>query len=453
MCEEAICDAADWNDISYETTALYDIEPLGKGGEFIESATSYVTRLAVAHQVKVSDLLIRLIFPAANKKCMVQRYASNTFEVAYRMNGMSDLSATMSNTIQKLTGRTDIVDLSIFKLREIFSRVNSIRKNLVWCPNCIEGMRGSGGDIYYPLIWSISPVEICPIHKRPLESKCQHCDSDITILGRHQVNGFCPRCRKWLGSARKRSIKKCTHQYRVQEWKADEVSKMLINMQNKRLVDRCCMKRNLDAIYKTTTCEKRGISNTHLMCHWRKPGSLPQLETILKLGFDGGFSVNDLCFTDMDDHIISEVFNKKTLYPEKESIRRNNYDNKHLIFCTLNYYLSERYDGPPPSIQQIAKKIGFSPTTIQQYWPELATEVGVKYWANVQENKKARVELICREVNRVYWDLLESGNEPTLERVKKQLPRNYFCHDGVGYKAWQTERDKRNMVLFLPNSN
>lgn len=447
MCNAAICEDDERNYTDSVTTVLYDMEPLGKGGERIESITSYIARLALAHRVKVSDLLNRLILPAANKNNLAQKCGTKIFDSSFNVNGMSDLSETIIITIQRLTGRTDLVDLSFIKLREMFSSVNLIRKNMAWCPNCLDNMRLAGNDIYYPLIWNMKSVEICTLHKQPLEYECRHCGRNIPVLTRLQVNGFCPHCRKWLGNTPLRLNKTCTRKYRYQEWKADEVSKILTHMQGKTPLDSCCMKRNIDTIYRSNKERRRGNRNLRLFNYWRQPDNLPQLETVLELCFNAGLSVYELCFADMDAHIVPEAISREDTQSENKNVRRKNHNHKHLISCALNFYLSERYSGPPLSLKQIACKIGFNPCTIQQYWPELSAELSAKYMASVQASKKKRVDLICGEVNRVFWGLMENGIEPTLERVKTQLPSNYFCHDGVGYKAWLTERDKRNGCL------
>src|SRR5215211_5768424 len=55
---------------------LYSLVPIGLGTPYVESLTSYVSRLAVAHCLEVGKLIAGVIAPAIGKNNVLHKYSS-----------------------------------------------------------------------------------------------------------------------------------------------------------------------------------------------------------------------------------------------------------------------------------------------------------------------------------------------------------------------------------------
>lgn len=72
-----------------------------------------------------------------------------------------------------------------------------------WCGECYEQDCSQLYGPYDRLLWSIPLIEVCPLHKVRLDTRCRSCGADrLRVLTGIDISGFCPRCREYLGGKR-----------------------------------------------------------------------------------------------------------------------------------------------------------------------------------------------------------------------------------------------------------
>ena len=98
-----------------QTSALYALVPYGLGTPYVESLSSYMSRLAEAHVVTVSRLLREMLFPVRQG-----RIPSSTIQYAYSANGLGKDSEILLQRLQAATGRNDLCRLRYRPCREPF---------------------------------------------------------------------------------------------------------------------------------------------------------------------------------------------------------------------------------------------------------------------------------------------------------------------------------------------
>jgi len=173
---------------------LYSLQPMAIGTSRIESLTSYMMRLAEAHTVSVRILIQQEIFPN------LPTSPKNThFSGLHSLNGMGTCFEQWVNILGKLTARSNLRVLTLLPWQSLLTSGCVLRRCRAWCPRCFQEWRRHALPIYECLVWVLTPVTVCPIHKILLEQNCPHCRRRMLALSAHAHPGFCAHCNSWLG--------------------------------------------------------------------------------------------------------------------------------------------------------------------------------------------------------------------------------------------------------------
>ena len=116
------------------------------------------------------------------------------------INGMRDMTRSLTLALEKLTLREDLRYLSCLIWKGIFKERGLFRQHKAWCPQCFEQWRQQSKLIYEPLIWSFKDVNYCSQHHCQLVNCCLGCNSQLKVISDRSVIGFCSKCKKWLGN-------------------------------------------------------------------------------------------------------------------------------------------------------------------------------------------------------------------------------------------------------------
>ena len=190
-----------------QPTHLFSIKPIGVGTPYTESLSSYLTRLAKEHCVTPKKLIMGEIAPLIMgekyQPDMISKNASTLFgnsDSKPAINGMRDMTESLTQALEKLTMREDLRYLSCLTYQGIIKERGLFRQHKAWCPQCFEQWRQENKLLYEPLIWSFKDVNYCSQHHCQLVDRCPHCDSQLKAISDRSVIGFCSECKKWLGN-------------------------------------------------------------------------------------------------------------------------------------------------------------------------------------------------------------------------------------------------------------
>ncbi len=186
-------------------TGLYPLRPVGVGTPLIESLTSYITRLAQAHDVSTRSLIagyLRFHMPKAQVADALQDkdWDRHFLEYAHTLNGMTDRAEDWIVALEAPTGATNLRYSTMTIWKGIFSNRGLLRSRRAWCPFCYQDWQASGQTIYEPLLWALADVSACPIHQRTLTESCPRCKRRPYVVPPRSRPGCCPLCHHWLGS-------------------------------------------------------------------------------------------------------------------------------------------------------------------------------------------------------------------------------------------------------------
>lgn len=181
---------------------LYNL-PLA-GGEIEgdhESLLSYLHRLAQRHQVRIKDLLVRVVLPETCIRGVPCSYRF-TSEYARTINGYGKYATEFHAALSGLTKVLSLERSNFLTWRLLFDGKGAglLHPSRRWCPCCIADGTGYSSDGHaHPLLWACAVVTHCPVHGCPLADACMKCSAPQAQISDTFSSGHCGACGSSLG--------------------------------------------------------------------------------------------------------------------------------------------------------------------------------------------------------------------------------------------------------------
>lgn len=422
---------------------LYSIEPIGLQTGLVESLSSYLIRVAYEHNLSVGHLFNKKIFPEMNKSYLerASAYGGNRFyEKAKTVNGYMEIAVELAWTVEKLTSRDDLINLTLYNLKEFIPLRNLLKDTLTWCPDCIRTWEKDGEVIYYPLIWHLKPVEICKKHSRFLVDRCPICKKKVDIIRRQMVPGYCPNCSSILAQeseSKRINLEKFWWELYVYE----NVKDILSINHNK--IDVQSFKHTFISKLKVIN-EERFSNNVarfsrHLsipkstLRYWLNGQNFPSLDNILKICFKLNKEILDFLLEsqklDVNIFQINDkwVINNKT----KQTRKPLNYD---VIEKKLIEHLST---DTPISMNSVAKVIDRDKRVLYRNFPDLCKQISRKYYDYIKEKSELRIKRLKEQINLAFNELENEGLYPSRRKIEDKINKNGVLKEKVLQDYWK----------------
>jgi hypothetical protein len=425
-----------WDDFEppdWVHSRLYTLEPLGLGTAQVESLTSYVARLAVAHRVSVSTLVLEEILPLFGQpKARTSILAANSCSLL-RVN---DLSKEFVWILQRLTGCLDLPYLTILPWASVMTTQETVRPHRAWCSGCLEEQRTRGEGVYEFLWWSFQAIKICPRHAQPLQMQCPHCDQQQPWLGSRSQVGYCSACQTWLGivpDPHSLSLPAMADiELEWQHWLVAAIGELLAAGPalrhvplRERLVaglSNCCNQvtgGNVTQFAKILTAHNFEITASYLY-QWLVGGHQPSWQQLFQLCFCLGTKPLTLL---TNSTVLRGPLSLRTLSflpppdpkPIKPALIRDQLEK------SLNAIVAAD-ENPPPSLKEVSRRLNLAGTnSLVRYFPEQCALIVERYRTYRQAKKEERLRLLRENVRQATFDVHAQGVYPSKKRVDTQL--------------------------------
>src|SRR6266699_355350 len=168
----------------------FEVLSLHPKPEYLESLTSYLTRIAEMNGINGYKALATLCFPkeSVRRVWSLKDYPLSSFSTLQSTLVKPEstlLKTTFYHLAKKFECSTEVFPLSIFLS-------GSVSDCLRYCPLCLRDFP------YYSLVWRFLSLKGCWVHNCHLLEKCGHCGTKIPIFAYPFKVGFCPTCKKDL---------------------------------------------------------------------------------------------------------------------------------------------------------------------------------------------------------------------------------------------------------------
>lgn len=404
---------------------LYHLEPIEVGTMYVESLTSYLTRLVQAHALPLSELVAHEIAPVLDQQYTPEAVKFVFSRKSYVLNGISLWTARAIFALEKLTGRNELPFLTMWIFSTVLSSRGLMRSVQAWCPLCYHEWRQAGQRIYTPLLWALQAITVCPHHNQPLHVRCpdQACQASVPFLALRNEIGYCPRCHGWLGSASPTPGTVTLSQVELEQaiWQAIAIGEILAAtpsltapLSKERVAQAMAayMESRPTESAESLAC-RVGLPHNRLSSYLRKTDTLR-----FDLWLDSCWRLNLSPFHTLID--------PETIKPDGQSdiswVQRIHAEfdapSQPLDSAEIQQILaaiSVSDEKPPPSLNEAARRVKRSANTLRQHFPELCDVIIERQQAYYQANK--------RRVQRELESILNTGQDPLpmLKEVAQQL--------------------------------
>jgi hypothetical protein len=452
---------------------LYPLTPLGVGTALIESLTSYVIRLATAHNVPIMSLIRQELTQYIS---IWQRYICAR---SWTINGVGPIAERWVKVLQELTKRDDLSCLTLLPWRGAISHA-TLKHKRAWCPYCFDQWEREGKIIYTPLSWALETVKFCGVHLVPLESTCTNCKQSSNIIEAYSVHGFCSKCEKWLGRPPKgKPMAEGAITGSKPFWIATEIGKMLSCASK---IDSSSNAERLRSSFRTSVRQSRDCNITKLASIAGLPrnrldnyfrDTTPKLEDLIDFCFSFRMSLSSFLEDNLNTCIIcsyavprntsSPATNVKlkqanamavllellppsatitydispnnenlqkyspVLYRVLMDINKSNIEkNKtNLLKQKQLYIISYLFSNSIPiPLHQLAIKMGCKKRYLEYHFPNLCRAVTAKRRNFLRKMKCIKLVATKKRVFQIYLDLKGEGKSASFQSIRLRLRKH-----------------------------
>jgi endogenous inhibitor of DNA gyrase (YacG/DUF329 family) len=443
---------------------LYALEPIGIGTPGTESLTSYVSRLAEVHSVRVRELMMHELLPFLGRPHLADAGNANLLTAFWRnetraLNGTRTLARNLVQALETLTGRRDLRFLTLVSWTEVLP-IQQLQKHIrAWCPSCFTEWRESGRVVYDPLVWTFAPVTFCPQHGQRLRVVCPFpdCRRPSPWLSSRSRPGCCARCGRWLGNSGTYSPTEgetLAPDERIQAhlWTCHAIGELIESAPSlPEPPHREHLVRGMQRSLRSVAGSRRGWARQlglaeGTVLEWRKGLTIPSLWCLLLVSSRLGISPLQLVCDQVGD--VGQAAKGEAVpeaRPDRPPQVRTTIDPAAVRGALEAILASDEV--PPPSLREVAERIGQTYTTLRHHLPELSRVIAARYRSH-QEAQGARTRAHLKaEVRQAAIYLHQQGYYPSSNRIAALLSRpNSFRsrtaqsarHDVLREIGWRT---------------
>lgn len=152
-------------------SALYALQPMGKGSSARESLSSYFLRLADAHNLTPRVLAASIVCPELGIESCPAKWAAYRLWNEPCFNGFGRIPKAWAEALGRLTSVLGLIFHCLNPLVGLVSARNLMARENRWCPVCLHEDEAQGTP-HGRLLWEIEAVAACPRHGILLASEC-----------------------------------------------------------------------------------------------------------------------------------------------------------------------------------------------------------------------------------------------------------------------------------------
>ena len=416
---------------------LYHLEPIGIGTSFVESLTSYVTRLAEAHSMYPRVLIVREILPFLQQyrsRLSYQDEAYITLHVLQiywnqspRLNGVANAASDLIQALEQLTLRHDLRFLTLPAWQTTLPVHRSLRRDRAWCPACFEDWRESNHPIYDPLLWAIADVKICPDHHLQLQTHCPapRCGRSMPPLTQRAQPGHCAFCQTWLGGSWQYQTQDHgmpqSEEWHHQKWIANTLGEWLADSPNltppshEQITNTIAQYVNIYTQGNKEAFSRQIHVPKHAVPQWLNSSNMPMLDSLLQMCFYTNISLIDFLRGKIPEPATSETKvseSKPTILQNRKPKVFESQKVKDALEAALQETASK-----PASLKKLAQSLGYDISTIKKHYPDLSLALQKRYREAIKQRhtQEEKRKLERREEKKLAHGTIRSTLEAALE--------------------------------------
>jgi hypothetical protein len=419
-------------------TFLYHLAPQAPESLWCESLTSYINRLGWAHHVSPRALVAEVINPLLPSP--VPFVATFGPQPAMGLNGNGEQSKNWQAVLEHVTGQPHLHRLTFETFLGDFPSIRILRKTPAWCSTCLAEWKHAGQMLYHPLIWMLQVVTICPTHQTPLVDRCPACHRYQKVLVTNKTQPFeCTSCAAWLGeeSSPRQTGKETTQLLTWQAW----ICSVLEELQAVGLKEGSF---SWQVFFTQLSCylkERRGAFRRLALAIGAEPTNFHgwvtnqdvALSTLLTVCYRCEVTPWQVMQGQLEplERIIRDGTTRSSPFSPRHQ-RRFDQDT-----CVKHLDAALNREGVPPSLQDVAKELGYGSTSeLTYHFPEKSALIVQRHAEYRNQRKHQRLLRIREDVRQAVFSLHARGEYPLRYKLSAVFP-NGLMRQREAVEAWR----------------
>lgn len=407
---------------SERVSCLYSLAPIGINSHMVESLTSYISRLAIAHSVSTQRLIKVILVPHFDKSIFAAQRAY------WGINDTGSIATSYIEALTKTTLREDLGGTTLNNWRE-FRGHSLLRRNRAWCPHCLQQWLEKKNEIYEPLIWLMNIIKVCPNHFVKLIENCPNCNEKLPLIQAKPSIGFCGKCKFWLG-----------HSQAQIEVLTERDNHIIENIKSLLIHSKHDFSRgNISRILKKIT--EVGYSGnyreasrnlgftTRVFYRWIYQLNPMPFENLLRISYLVNVPLINLL--NGSGEISSNEFRTSTSYLEQRVKNRYNRDE---VLEKLNKIIQSN-EYPPPSVTEVSRRINVSTEYLYEHLNIQCKIISQQYLKYINVRTILRREELLKEIREIIVPEYErNGVILSHNSVRRSITSNCWNYIHEAYK-------------------
>jgi len=402
---------------------LFPIPLLGKDTSEVESLSSYVHRIAYEHGIYIGELLRYAYSHAIDEVGGSEVYPDVPKYIKTGVLVRASATSKMYVDLFKvLTCHDSQQGIFWFLDGAVSDTTGELVKGFKWCPECFYEMEKFGNQPYFKLIWHLSCVTNCHLHRTPLLEKCTFCGCDQTSYIKKQPIAFCQSCGVKL-SKRKQRLKTSdiSHSWEVTGSDINQLFQDIANNPNE-IITLNGMRKSLDSMFDYYWSKQREEELYQIMSRDKLLAVIygqrnVSLKMARRFAYKMGLSLFDLLSGNA--HQATAVLNSEWICELPPSFMLADKREKHnhrAILRKINKVLVNLKE--PPSLKCLAEKVDVSVGYLDYRHPLLAKSV-------VKEHQEFVDRMQQKKLYRAQSVALNFFNDEKYGKVNKSRKQAY----------------------------
>lgn len=200
--------------------SLVPLEVASDGPGRIESVSSYLGRLAHAHQMSVSHLIITAGQLVGSSRWKGKEQV-NVLQKGHGLtSGYSQQTLEIVDLLASATGHLNLRDTTLAHLGSALAPrgVGSLKSQREWCALCFREREQSAMPVFDNLSWSVRLLHDCPKHGVRLADRCGSCGAHQKHTSYWTSVGSCCACGATLAKGMPSSARALTSDIDSESW-------------------------------------------------------------------------------------------------------------------------------------------------------------------------------------------------------------------------------------------
>lgn len=398
---------------------VYPLPLVGTGTGEVECLTSYMQRLAAAHNLTTGVFLSKVVRPETTK---IRSRLS--VKAIHASNGLGKYAREIVHALGTLQRQGGCDGGTLLALSPALDPMGHglVSSHLKWCWQCWSEDVADESPTYVRLLWTANFVSVCPRHRTTLQVLCPHCGKGQKVCSSYPAASLCQHCWRdlWKEAPQKKLINENSLDLSISRSMFTLIGRMpSLCPEGLRKAFSSNIRRLADELfdgsqYRLSKCIGLDVSQVR---SWSKQSNRPSITSVINVSRRIGVPFDQL-LTDSDNLIFPDKINPKTKVTriQKTHISPEEFRRQH-------QFLQDVIDAdtsPPQNLTDVASKLNCNYMTLSKRFPTESQVIRDRASAyRTRMRRQGQLRRLDRVIDAVE-QLLKAGSTPS-DRHLKQL--------------------------------